>query len=60
MSKDAPDHPRREYFVPPGSDDGYVDERKFLEAEQSPPGRASCTTLMSWLYRLVNPNRWPG
>jgi hypothetical protein len=38
----------------------YVDDNAIITAEQEPPGvHASCTSLMTWLYRLVAPNRWP-
>jgi hypothetical protein len=37
----------------------YIDDNALISAEQSAPAHASCTTLMSWLYRLVVPNRWP-
>ncbi|HUO02086.1 MAG TPA: hypothetical protein VMU31_04860 [Rhizomicrobium sp.] len=37
----------------------YVNDDAIIEAEQSSGIHASCTTLMTWLYRLVVPNRWP-
>ena len=57
---DTPGKKLHEHFVPPGVGSDYVDERQFLEAEQATPPRASCTTLMSWLFRAIRPNRWPG
>ena len=38
----------------------YVDDNALITAEQAPPAaHASCTSLMTWLYRYVVPNRWP-
>jgi hypothetical protein len=38
----------------------YVDEDAIIAAEQGPlTPFASCTALMSSLYRWVVPNRWP-
>ncbi len=54
------DKKAHEHVIPPGADSGYVDERQFLEAEQATPARASCTSLMTWLFRAIRPNRWPG
>jgi len=39
--------------------DDYVNDDAIIETEQGAPAHASCTTLMSWLYRFVVPNRWP-
>ena len=34
----------------------YVDERVFLESEQTKPRRVSGITLTSWLFRLIRPD----
>ena len=39
--------------------DDYVNDDAIIEAEQAAGPHASCTSLMTWLYRLFVPNRWP-
>ena len=39
--------------------DDYVNEDAIIETQQAAKPGGSATTLMSWLYRAVVPNRWP-